>query len=260
MKCNKGENMEKPLVIILCGPTACGKTSFSIELAKKIKGEIVSADSMQIYKEMDIGTAKVTKEEMQNIPHAMIDIVEPNERYSVAEYKEEATKAIKKVIEIGKTPIVVGGTGLYINSLLYNICYPQIEYDEAYRKQLEERARQEGLENLYEEAYQIDSEAMKKISRNDQKRIIRVLEIYHQTGKTKTELEQESRKEESPFRFLVYVLYRDREALYQRINLRVDNMIKEGLIEEVKRIQEKYHEFPTAMQGLGYKEVILVMI
>lgn len=248
--------MEKPLVIILCGPTASGKTSFSIELAKQIQGEIVSADSMQIYQEMDIGTAKVTEEEKQNIPHYMIDIIKPNERYSVAEYKEEATKAIENILAKGKVPIVVGGTGLYINSLLYNITYPQLDFDKAYRTELETRVEKEGLESLYQEACHIDQEAMQKISQNDKKRILRVIEIYHQTGKTKTELEKESRKEKSPFNFHVYVLSRDREELYQRINLRVDKMIQDGLIEEVRRIKEKYQEFPTAMQGLGYKEVV----
>lgn len=244
----------KPRVIVICGPTASGKTALSIELAKLINGEIVSADSMQIYKEMDIGSAKPTKEEMQDIKHYLIDFVSPNNRYSVADYKKEATKAIDNILHKEKVPIVVGGTGLYIDSLIYGIEYPEIKYDEEYRKKLEERVKQEGLNLLYHEACRIDLEAMKQISIHDQKRILRVLEIYHQTGKTKTQLEKESRKE-IPYDYQVYGLYMEREKLYERINHRVDIMIEQGLIEEVKGIQKKYDQFPTAMQALGYKEI-----
>ena len=174
--------MLKPKVIVICGPTASGKTALSIELAKQINGEIVSCDSMQIYKEMDIGTAKPTIEEMQGIKHYMIDIISPEERYSVADYKKDAKKAIKEIIAKGKAPIVVGGTGLYVDSLIYEIEYPNIEFDENYRKELEHRAEKEGLESLYEEAKRIDPEAIQKISQNDKKRIMRILEIYHITG------------------------------------------------------------------------------
>lgn len=244
----------KPKVIVICGPTASGKTALSIELAKRIDGEIVSADSMQIYKEMDIGSAKPTKEEMQGIKHYLIDFVSPSDRYSVADYQKEARKAIEEILKKGKVPIVVGGTGLYVDSLIYGIEYPEIEYDQEYRKYLEEKVREEGLSKLYEEACKIDEQAMKNISSNDQKRILRVLEIYHQTGKTKTQLEKESRKE-VPYEYIVYALNMEREKLYERINLRVDLMIEQGLIEEVRNIQEKYKEFPTAMQALGYKEI-----
>lgn len=232
-----------------------GKTALSIEVAKRIDGEIVSADSMQIYKEMDIGSAKPTKEEMQGIQHYLLDFVSPNERYSVADYKKEATKAIEEILQKGKTPIVVGGTGLYIDALIYNIDYPEIEYDEAYREYLEKRVEKEGLQALYEEASKIDEIAMKRISPNDQKRILRVLEVYHQTGKTKTEQEVISRQKEVPYDYHVYALTMEREILYDRINKRVDMMIEQGLIEEVKKIMETYHEYPTAMQALGYKEV-----
>ena len=174
----------KPKVIVICGPTASGKTSLSVELAKKCNGEIISADSMQIYKDMNIGTAKVTQEEMQGIKHYMIDIVSPTERYSVAEFKVQAEKAIEEILKKGKTPIIAGGTGLYVNSLIYNIQYNDIKIDEKYRKYLEERVEKESLQNLYEEAKKIDCEAMKSISQNDKKRILRVLEMYHQTGKT----------------------------------------------------------------------------
>ena len=155
--------MTKPKVIVICGPTASGKTALSIELAKKINGEIVSCDSMQIYKDMDIGTAKPTIEEMQGIKHYMLDFVSPDERYSVADYKKQAKQAIREIIEKGKVPIVVGGTGLYVDSLIYEIEYQNIEFDEKYRKQLEERSEKEGLEVLYNEAKKIDPEAIIKI-------------------------------------------------------------------------------------------------
>lgn len=250
----RSDKMEK--VIVICGPTASGKTSLSIELAKKINGEIISADSMQIYQEMDIGTAKPNREERQGIKHYLLDFVSPEERYSVADYKKDAKKAMEEIIKKGKTPIVVGGTGLYIDSLIYEIEYPNIKYDENYRKKLEERVRLEGLEKLYEEAEKIDSVAIQKISSNDEKRILRILEIYHATGKTKTEQEIESRKNPIPYDYQVYALRWDREVLYERINRRVNQMIEQGLIEEVEKILKKYKKFPTAMQGLGYKEVV----
>lgn len=247
---------KKPKAIVICGPTASGKTALSIELAKKIGGEIISCDSMQIYKEMDIGTAKPTKEEMQGIKHYLIDFVSPDKRYSVADFKQDAKNAMKEIIAKGKTPIIVGGTGLYVDSLIYEIDYPNIEFDENYRKQLEEKAEKEGLEKLYEEAKKIDPQAIEKISVNDQKRILRILEIYHATGKNKTEQEKESRKNPVEYDYHVYAINWDREKLYERINKRVDIMIEQGLIEEVKRIYQKYATFPTAMQGLGYKEVV----
>ena len=248
--------MQKEKVIVICGPTASGKTALSIELAKQINGEIVSADSMQIYKDMDIGTAKPTKEEMQGINHYLIDFVSPDERYSVADYKQDAKKAIREILKKGKVPIIVGGTGLYVDSLIYEIEYPNIEFDEKYREKLEKKVEENGLEELYEKAKEIDGEAIKKISKNDKKRILRILEIYHATGKNKTEQEIESRKNEVEFDYKVYALKWDRENLYERINTRVDIMLEQGLIEEVKSIYEKYNKFPTAMQGLGYKEVV----
>ena len=248
--------MEKKKVIVICGPTASGKTALSIQLAKKIDGEIVSCDSMQIYKEMNIGTAKPTLEEMQGIKHYLIDFVSPDKRYSVAEYKNDAINAIGEIISKGKTPIVVGGTGLYVNSLIYEIEYPSVELDTNYRKKLEEIAEKEGLDRLYEMAMKVDKLAMKKISQNDKKRICRVLEIYHATGKTKTQIEIESRANEPKYDYLVFGISMDREKLYDRINKRVDIMIEDGLIDEVKKVLNKYDDFPTAMQGLGYKEVV----
>ena len=248
--------MQKSKVIVICGPTASGKTALSIALAKKINGEIVSCDSMQIYKDMDIGTAKPTIEEMQGIKHYLIGYVSPEQRYSVADYKKDAKKAIKEILEKGKIPIVVGGTGLYIDSLIYEIEYQDIKLDAQYRKQLEDEVKEKGLEELYKKAKIIDEKAMEKISLTDKKRILRVLEIYHATGKTKTEQEIESRKKEVEYDYKVYALNWDRQKLYDRINKRVDIMIEQGLIQEVKQILEKYSTFPTAMQGLGYKEVV----
>ncbi|MGN1310962.1 MAG: tRNA (adenosine(37)-N6)-dimethylallyltransferase MiaA [Clostridia bacterium] len=233
-----------------------GKSKLGIELAKQINGEIISADSMQIYKDMNIGTAKVTLEEMQGVKHYMIDFVSPEERYSVSEYKVQAEKAIEEILNKGKTPIIVGGTGLYIDSLIYGIEFQKEEFDEEYRNELEKKAKLEGLSALYEEAKKIDPTAMEKISPNDKKRIIRVLEIYHKTGKTKTQQEIESRKNDVKYNYHVFAINMEREILYERINKRVDLMIKEGLIEEVKDILKKYKTFPTAMQGLGYKEVV----
>lgn len=245
--------MEK--VIVICGPTASGKTGLSIKLAQKMQGEVISCDSMQIYKDMNIGTAKPTKEEMQDIKHHLIDFVEPSKRYSVADFRKDALDAIDVVLKQNKVPIIVGGTGLYVNCLTQNIQYPTLETDLEYRKLLEQRAEKEGLEVLYEEAKKIDEEAIKNISVNDQKRIMRILEIYHQTGKTKTELEIESRREPPMYQYIVFAINMDREKLYERINKRVDIMLEQGLIEEVKALLEKYEEFPTSMQGLGYKEV-----
>ena len=248
--------MNKPKVIVICGPTASGKTALSIELAKKINGEIISSDSMQIYKDMDIGTAKPTKQEMQEIKHYLLDFVEPDQRYSVAQFKKDAEKAIEEILAKNKVPIIVGGTGLYVDSLIYGIEYQEIELDKKYRDELEERAQKEGLETLYEQAKKIDPQAIEKISANDKKRILRILEIYHSTGKTKTQQEIESRKNEVKYDYKVFALNIEREKLYERINKRVDIMIKQGLIQEVENLCSKYTEFPTAMQGLGYKEVV----
>ena len=206
---------------------------------------------MQIYKDMDIGTAKATEEERKMAPHHLIDFVSPDERYSVADFKKDAEKEIKNILEEGKTPILVGGTGLYINSLIYNIEFKEDKTDFNYRKELE----QKDILELYNDAMKIDPDATKKISSNDKKRIIRILEIYHSTGKTKTELEINSRKE-LKYDYRIFILNMDRNILYDRINQRVDLMIENGLINEVENIVKKYKKFPTAMQGLGYKEVV----
>ena len=246
----------KPTVYVIGGPTASGKSKLAVELAKKINGEIISADSMQIYKDMNIGTAKITNQEMQGIKHYLIDFISPEQRYSVSSFKKDAEDAIEKILSNGKTPIIVGGTGLYIDSLIYGIEFQDEKIDTKYREELNKIAEIEGLEKLYKKAQKIDPEAMAKISANDRKRIIRVLEIYHKTGKTKTEQEKESRKNEVKYNYKVFAITIPREKLYERINKRVDQMLEQGLIEEVEKILEKYSYFPTAMQGLGYKEVI----
>lgn len=248
--------MDKPKVIVICGPTASGKTTLGIELAKKINGEIISCDSMQIYKDMTIGTAKPLPEEMQGIKHYLIDFVSPEKRYSVAEFKKDATKAIEEILAKGKTPILVGGTGLYIDSLIYGIEYNDIKIDEEYRKKLEQIINEQGLETLYNKAKEIDKTAMEKISPNDKKRIMRVLEIYKATGKNKTQQEAESRINGVKYDFKIFAIDMDRQILYDRINKRVDLMIENGLVKEVEEILKKYKTFPTAMQGLGYKEVV----
>ena len=247
----------KEKVIVIVGPTASGKTGLSIELAKRIGGEIISADSMKIYKDMNIGTAKVTEEEKEGINHYLIDIISPEERYTVSNFKKDAEKAIEEILAKGKVPIIAGGTGLYVNSLIYGIEYQEMEFDEEYRSSLMKIAETDnGLKSLYDEACKIDPEAMKKIFPSDKKRIVRVLEIYKATGKTKTEQEILSRAAGVKYDYKVFGISRDREELYERINKRVDIMIEQGLVDEVKYIYNKYKKFPTAMQGLGYKEVI----
>lgn len=241
---------KKPIIIVICGPTASGKTKLGIELANKINGEVISADSMQIYKEMNIGTAKPTPEECSQAVHHLVDFVPPDKRYSVADFKNDANIAIKDILSRGKNVIIVGGTGLYINSLIYNIEYGEEKTDLEYRKELEKYS----VEELYEKAKKIDNEAVKKISQTDRKRLSRILEIYHSTGKTKTELELNSRKK-SEYDYKVFVLSTDREKLYERINMRADIMIEQGLIEEVRDLLKKYDNMSTAMQGIGYKEV-----
>ncbi len=249
--------MDKAKVIVIAGPTASGKTSLSIELAKKINGEVISSDSMQIYKDMTIGTAKPTLEEMDGISHHLINFVSPDSRYSVADFKKDAEKAIDDIVSRGKVPIVVGGTGLYIDTLIYGIEYPELDLDEEYRKELMQKAEsEEGLAELYEQAKKIDPQAIEKISSSDKKRITRILEVYKATGKTKTELEKISRINGVKYDYRVFAIGMDREKLYERINLRVDIMMKQGLVDEVKELVKKYSKFPTAMQGLGYKEVV----
>lgn len=245
----------KPKVVVIVGPTASGKTAVSIKLAKKINGEIISADSMQIYKYMDIGTAKPTLDEMQGIKHYMLDVVMPDETFNVAKYKSMAESAIEEILKKGKVPIIVGGTGLYINTLVDGIEFADVSGDEEYRNELIEKGYREGAMSIYKELEKVDSESAKKIDPNNIRRVARALEIYKVTGKTKTQLDIESRKEVK-YDYRLFGMEWDRETLYNRIDLRVDKMIEAGLIDEVRNVTEKFKISNTAVQGLGYKEVI----
>lgn len=243
-------------VVVIAGPTASGKTSLSVELAKRINGSIVSADSMQIYKYMDIGTAKPTEQEMSGIRHYMMDEVEPDENYSVARYKERALECISAVIKDGRRPIVTGGTGLYINSLIYNINFSETICDESLRESLKTEAEQHGSRHLYEKLLEIDPEAASRIHENDTKRIIRAIEVYTHTRKTISEHIRTSRIEPPHYKYIVFGLKWDREILYRRINERVDKMIREGLVDETRRLVEMGFDRGTAMQAIGYKEIL----
>ena len=245
----------KPKVVVIVGPTASGKTAVSIELAKKINGEIISADSMQIYKYMDIGTAKPTLDEMQGIKHYMLDVVMPDETFNVAKYKSMAESAIEEILKKGKVPIIVGGTGLYVNTLVDGIEFADVPGDEEYRNELIEKGYREGAMSIYKELEKVDSKSVKKIDPNNIRRVARALEIYKVTGKTKTQLDIESRKEVK-YDYRLFGMEWDRETLYNRIDLRVDKMIEAGLIDEVRNVTEKFKISNTAVQGLGYKEVI----
>lgn len=246
--------MSKPLVVVIAGPTASGKTGLSIEIAKRFDGEIVSADSMQIYKLMDIATAKPTKAETAEIRHHLIDFVDANENFSVAKYKQLAYAAIDDILSRGKLPIVCGGTGLYIDTLINNTAF--LDYSEnGIREQLEERKEKEGIESLYEELKKVDPEAAQRLHINDIKRIIRALELYYLTGKTISQQNTLSHIEESPYDFLLFVLdAHNRDILYQRINNRVDKMIEAGLIDEAKSFFASDIS-KTAKQAIGYKEL-----
>lgn len=244
-------------VIVVTGPTASGKTKISIELAKDINGEIVSADSMQVYKYMDIGTAKPYREEMSGIRHYMVDEITPDEEFSVAKYKELAEKYIVKIISNDKTPIVAGGTGLYINSLMYNLEFSDTVCDWDFRETLKKEASEKGNEFLHNRLRLIDPKAAQKIHMNNVKRVIRAIEVYTYTKKTISQHEEESRKNPSKYNYIVFGLTMDRESLYDRINRRVDLMLEKGLVEEVKKLLEMgYDKSTIAMQGLGYKEIL----
>lgn len=247
--------MKKDIVII-AGPTASGKTLISIELAKRINGEIVSADSMQIYKHMDIGSAKPTLEEMQGISHHMIDIIDPSEEFSVALYRKMAGECIDDIIKRGKLPIVVGGTGLYINSLTYPLNFTNTANDKEYRLYLQDLALKYGGEYIHNMLKEVDIESANRLHPNDIKRIIRALEVYKNTGKTMSEYQKESKMMDIEYNIAYIGLYMDRQKLYDRINKRVDEMFEKGLVEEVKRLKEMgYNKNMTSMQGIGYKEV-----
>ncbi len=244
-------------VILIVGPTASGKTGLSIELAKLINGSIVSADSMQIYRYMNIGTAKPDEAEMSGIRHFMIDEVDPDESFSVAKYRELALQYIKGIFEQGKHPIIAGGTGLYINSLLFNINFSETICDEELREFLKREAVEKGNRHLHEKLKEIDPPAASRIHENDVKRVIRAIEVYTHTNKTISEHERVSRLNPTPYRYIPFGLNWDRKKLYERIDTRVDRMMEKGLIDEVKKLVEMgYDKGATAMQGIGYKEIL----
>lgn len=248
--------MKKPLVI-LTGPTAVGKTKASIGLAKAIGGEIISADSMQVYKQMDIGSAKIKPSEMDGIPHYLVDILEPDEEFHVVLFQQMAKQAIQKIYEKGKIPILVGGTGFYIQAVLYDIDFSENEKDTSYREELEKLAQIKGAEYLHDLLWEVDEKSAQDIHANNVKRVIRALEYFHQTGEKISEHNEEQRKKVSPYNFSYFVLNDERAHLYERINLRVDQMINEGLVREVQSLKEKgYTRDMVSMQGLGYKEML----
>lgn len=248
--------MKKPL-IILTGPTAVGKTELSIQLAKKVNGSIISADSMQVYRYMDIGSAKIQKEEMQGIPHYLIDTFEPDEEFHVVKFQEYAKKYLEEIYAEGRIPIVAGGTGFYIQALLYDIDFTKEQEDFAYRKELETIAKTQGAHVLHEKLREVDPKSAEEIHENNVKRVIRALEFYHLSGGKISEHNEKERQKESPYNFAYFVLNDERERLYRRINQRVDMMIDQGLVEEVKKLKEMgYHKKMVSMQGLGYKEIL----
>lgn len=250
-------NTEKRPLIILTGPTAVGKTALSIQLAKTIHGQMISADSMQVYRHMDIGTAKIMPEEMQGIPHYLIDVLEPEEDFNVVRFQEMAKKALNKIYKAGDIPIVVGGTGFYIQALLYDIDFEKNEEAASYRQELQRLAEEKGAEFLHEQLQKVDPVSAGTIHVNNVKRVIRALEFYQQTGSCISEHNAEQRQKESPYNFLYFVLNDDRSKLYERIDKRIDSMIEQGLVEEVRQLKNSgCTRNMVSMQGLGYKEIL----
>ena len=249
--------MDRKPLIILAGPTAVGKTSLSIRLAKETGGEIISADSMQVYRHMDIGSAKITKEEMEGVPHYLVDVLEPEEEFNVVRFQQMAKEAAERIWEKGKIPLVVGGTGFYIQALLYDIDFTENDGDESYRRQLEQKASdEEGASELYEMLKAVDLKAAQEIHPRNIKRIVRALEFYHQTGKKISEHNETQRQKMSPYNYAYFVLTDERGRLYERIDRRVDLMMEQGLLDEVRYLKERgVRKDSTAMQGLGYKEL-----
>ena len=248
--------MKQPL-IILTGPTAVGKTALSVRLAKALDGEIISADSMQIYRRMDIGSAKVTKEEMEGVPHHLIDCLEPWQECSVSVFQELAKEAVKDIASRKKVPIVAGGTGFYIQALLYDIDFKETQEDTQIRRELDEIGKEKGAEFLHGLLREVDPESAEAIHPNNRKRVIRALEYYRQTGEKISVHNETERQKDSPYDFFYYVLTTDRPALYERIDRRVDEMMEAGLVDEVKKLREMgcFREM-VSMQGLGYKEIM----
>lgn len=248
---------EKKKVIVLTGPTAVGKTALSISLAKAVNAEIISADSMQVYKHMDIGTAKIMPEEMHGIKHFLVDELEPNEDFSVVRFQQMAKEAMQDIWDRGKIPLIVGGTGFYIQAILNDIDFTDNEKDDSYRNELEELAQTKGAQHLHDMLKNVDPKAAEEIHAHNVKRVIRALEYFEQTGERISEHNDEQKQKESPYNFCYFVLNDDREILYERINRRIDLMLEHGLVKEVEKLQEMgYDKTYVSMQGLGYKEIL----
>lgn len=250
------ESGKHPLVI-LTGPTAVGKTALSIALAKGIGGEVISADSMQVYRHMDIGSAKITPEEMAGVPHHLIDVLEPDQEFNVVVFQKLAKRAAAEIDGRGHIPILVGGTGFYIQALLYDIDFTENDEDTALRRSLEELAQREGSEALYERLRAVDPESCESIHAHNIKRVVRAIEFYEKTGKKISEHNREQRQNESPYNFAYFVLTDSRDRIYHRIDERVDLMMAQGLLEEVRVLRESgCRKDMVSMQGLGYKELL----
>lgn len=248
--------MHKIPLVVVAGPTASGKTALSIEIAKRYNGAIISADSMQIYKRMNIGTAKPTPEEMDGIEHYMLDVAEPDEEFNVALYAEMAKQCIKSVYDSGKLPVMVGGTGLYIDNILQNISLAEAQVDIKLREQLESEAEKHGNEYVHTLLAKVDAQAAENIHPNNVRRVIRALEVYYTTGNTFTHQVQNSKLEESPYESIVFMPCWDRKMLYERIDRRVDIMFENGLLDEFCSLVKAGYKYSlNSMQAIGYKEL-----
>lgn len=249
--------MKKKPIIILTGPTAVGKTKASIGLAKSIGGEIISADSMQVYQKMDIGSAKIHPEEMEGIRHYLINVLDPAEEFNVVLFQQMAKQAMDKIYANGHIPIVVGGPGFYIQALLYDVDFTQEEDDKGIRAELETIAKEKGAEYLHHMLQEIDAKSAETIHANNVKRVVRAIEYYRQTGQSISKHNEKERQKESPYNFAYFVLLDERQRLYERIEKRIDLMMEEGLLNEVKTLYEEgYTRDMVSMQGLGYKEIL----
>ena len=248
--------MKRPL-IVLTGPTAVGKTSLSISLAKAVNGEIISADSMQVYKKMDIGSAKIRPEEMQGVKHYLVDVLEPEEEFHIVKFQQMAKEAMEEIYEKGKIPILVGGTGFYIQAVTRDIDFTEAQQENTYRAELEKLAETEGAEYLHDRLKEVDPASADTIHANNVKRVIRALEFYHQNGTPISAHNEEQKKQTSPYNLAYFVLNAPRDILYERIDKRVDQMLEEGLVKEVEGLKrEGCDRGMVSMQGLGYKEIL----